>query len=137
MYKKTLMGYGLSKQEVEAIFAKKGDREFMKNTGTQLAKKVLADYLLAGGKLSREDIIAMGNTEWVNDLINDGLKIAQEKRSQIEGLVGKDVLKKLDEMKGGKSNREWLSENWKKIGLAILAILILYGLFSLRASAKA
>jgi len=124
----TLMGYGLSKEEADIILAKKGDQEFMRNTGVEMAKKLLADYLLVGGKLSREDIIAMGSSGWVNSLINDGLKIAQEKRQQIESLVGKDVLNKLDEVKGGKSTREWLATNWWKLGLVIIAVLILLGL---------
>jgi hypothetical protein len=125
---RTLMIYGLSQEEAKAILAKKGDTEFMKNTGVELAKKVLADYLLAGGRLSRDDIIAMGNSEWLDSLINDGLKIAQEKRQQIENLVGKGVLTKLDEIKKGKSNPEWLAANWWKLGLGILGLLLLLGL---------
>lgn len=130
--KSILTGYGLTDEEADLILSKKNDPEFVKKTGIELAKKVLADYLLAGGRLSREDIIALGNTDWVKSLIDDGLKIAKEKRQQIESLVGKDVLTRLDEIKGGKTTGEWLRGNWWKFGLGIIVILILLGIITLK-----
>jgi len=41
--------------------------------------------------------------------------------------VGKDVLTKLDEIKGGKTTGEWLKGNWWKFA-GIIGLLILFGL---------
>jgi hypothetical protein len=122
--------YGLQQSEVQFIIDKitAGDTDFIQNTGVSLAKSVLADYLLAGGRLSRDDIIALGNADWVKTLIDDGLKVATDKRAQIEGLIGKDVLDKLSEIRAGHKNIDWLMSNWWKFGAVILGILVLLGI---------
>jgi len=125
--KTTLRRYGLTDEEADAILAKKGDPEFIKTVGANLAKKVFADYLLAGGRLSRDDILALGDTDWGKAIIDEGIKIAQEQRQYLESLLGKGVLTKLDEIKGGKTTGEWLKSNWLKIG-GIIGLLILLGL---------
>jgi len=122
--------YGLQKSDVGVIEdrIKAGDIDFIQNTGVSLAKSVLADYLLAGGRLSRDDIIALGNADWVKTLIDDGVKVATDKRAQIEGLIGKDVLDKLSEIRAGHKSVDWLMSNWWKLGLGIVGILLLLGL---------
>ena len=123
----TLMRYGLTQEEADAILTKKSDPEFVKTVGANLAKKVFADYLLAGGRLSRDDIFSLGNTDWGKQIIDEGIKLAQDQRKYLEGLLGKDVLTKLDEIKGGKTTGEWLKSNWLKIA-GIVALVILFGL---------
>ena len=123
----TLTGYGLTQEEADAILAKKSDPEFVKTVGANLAKKVLCDYLLAGGRLSRDDIFALADTAWGKSIIEDGLKLSEEQKKFLESQLGKDVLTKLDEIKGGKATGEWLKGNWWKIG-GIIALLILFGL---------
>jgi hypothetical protein len=125
--KKTLMGYGLTEEEANSILAKKSDPEFVKTVGQNLAKKVLCDYLLAGGRLSRDDIFAIADTDWGKSIIEDGLKLSEEQKKFLESQLGKGVLKTLDEIKGGKTTSEWLKGNWLKIA-GIIALLILFGL---------
>jgi len=127
--------YGLTQSEVQFIIDKiqAGDTDFIQNTGIALAKSVLADYLLAGGRLSRDDIIALGNADWVKTLIDEGVRIATEKRAQIEGLIGKGVLDRLIEIRAGHKNIDWLMNNWWKFGLGIGGILLLI-FFGLRLS---
>jgi hypothetical protein len=122
--------YGLTDSDVAVIKDRvvEGDIDFIQNTGVSLAKAVLADYLLAGGRLSRDDIIALGNADWVKTLIDDGIAIATNKRAQIEGHIGKDVLDKLSEIRAGHKSVDWLMSNWWKLGLGILGILLLLGL---------
>jgi hypothetical protein len=129
--------YGLKPSEVQFIKdkIKAGDTDFIQNTGVSLAKSVLADYLLAGGRLSRDDIIALGNADWVKTLIDDGVKVATDKRAQIEGLIGKDVLDKLSEIRAGHKKIDWLISNWWKFGAVILGILVLLGaIFGIKAA---
>ena len=123
----TLKGYGLTNEEADAILAKKNDPEFVKTVGQNLAKKVLCDYLLAGGRLSRDDIFGIANTDWGKSIIEDGLKLSEEQKKFLESQLGKGVLKTLDEIKGGKTTSEWLRSNWLKIA-GIIALLMLFGL---------
>jgi hypothetical protein len=123
----TLMRYGLTQEEADVILAKKSDPEFVKTVGQNLAKKVLCDYLLAGGRLSRDDIFAIANTDWGKSIIEDGLKLSEEQKKFLESQVGKGVLKTLDEIKGGKTTGEWLKSNWWKIA-GMIALLMLFGL---------
>jgi len=124
---RTLMSYGLTQEEADAILAKKNDPEFVKTVGQNLAKKVLCDYLSAGGRLSRDDIFAIADTDWGKSIIEDGLKLSEEQKKFLESQVGKGVLKTLDEIKGGKTTGEWLRSNWWKIA-GIIAFLMLFGL---------
>jgi len=124
---RTLMSYGLTQEEADAILAKKNDPEFVKTVGQNLAKKVLCDYLLAGGRLSRDDIFAIADTDWGKSIIEDGLKLSEEQKKFLESQLGKGVLKTLDEIKGGKTTSEWLRSNWLKIA-GIIALLMLFGL---------
>jgi len=123
----TLKGYGLTNEEADAILAKKNDPEFVKTVGQNLAKKVLCDYLLAGGRLSRDDIFGIANTDWGKSIIEDGLKLSEEQKKFLESQLGKGVLKTLDEIKGGKTTSEWLRSNWWKIA-GIISLVILFGL---------
>jgi len=123
----TLKGYGLTNEEADAILAKKNDPEFVKTVGQNLAKKVLCDYLLAGGRLSRDDIFGIANTDWGKSIIEDGLKLSEEQKKFLESQLGKGVLTTLDEIKGGKTTGEWLRSNWLKIA-GIIALLMLFGL---------
>jgi len=125
--KTTLKSYGLTDDEVKAITDKKNDPEFVKTVGQNLAKKILADYLLAGGRLSRDDIFVLADTEWGRSIIEDGRKLSEEQRKFLEKQLGKGVLTALDELKGGKTTSEWLKGNWWKIG-GIIGLLILLGL---------
>jgi predicted nucleic acid-binding Zn-ribbon protein len=124
---RTLMSYGLTQEEAGAILAKKSDPEFVKTVGQNLAKKVLCDYLLAGGRLSRDDIFAIADTDWGKSIIEDGLKLSEEQKKFLESQLGKGVLTTLDEIKGGKTTGEWLRSNWWKIA-GIIALLMLFGL---------
>jgi hypothetical protein len=124
---KTLIRYGLTKEEADAILAKKSDPQFVETVGQNLAKKVLCDYLLAGGRLSRDYIFAIANTDWGKSIIEDGLRLSQEQKEFLESQLGKGVLKTLDEIKGGKTTGEWLKSNWLKIA-GIFALVILFGL---------
>jgi hypothetical protein len=128
--KKTLMGYGLTEEEANSILAKKSDPEFVKTVGQNLAKKVLCDYLLAGGRLSRDDIFAIADTEWGKSIIEDGLKLSEEQKKFLESKLGKGVLGILDEIKGGKRTGEWLGSNWWKIA-GIILLLITFGLIGI------
>jgi hypothetical protein len=125
--KQTLMSYGLTEEEANSILAKKSDPEFVKTVGQNLAKKVLCDYLLAGGRLSRDDIFGIANTDWGKSIIEDGLKLSEEQKKFLESQLGKGVLKTLDEIKGGKTTSEWLRSNWWKIA-GIISLVILFGL---------
>lgn len=124
---RTLMSYGLNQEEADVILAKKNDPEFVKTVGQNLAKKVLCDYLLAGGRLLRDDIFAIADTDWGKSIIEDGLKLSEEQKKFLESQVGKGVLTTLDEIKGGKTTGEWLKGNWWKIA-GIIALLMLFGL---------
>ena len=106
------MRYGLTQEEADAILAKKSDPEFVKTVGANLAKKVLCDYLLAGGRLSRDDNFAIANTEWGRSIIEDGYKLAEDQRKFLESQLGKGILRTLDELRGGKTTGEWLKGNW-------------------------
>lgn len=119
--------YGLTSEEAKVILAKKSDPEFVRTVGQNLAKKVFADYLLAGGRLSRDDIFALADTEWGRSIIEDGINLSEEQRKFLENQLGKGVLTALDELKGGKTTGEWLKGNWWKIG-GIIGLLILLGL---------
>jgi len=121
------MRYGLTQEEADAILAKKSDPEFVKTVGANLAKKVLCDYLLAGGRLSRDDNFAIANTEWGRSIIEDGYKLAEDQRKFLESQLGKGILRTLDELRGGKTTGEWLKGNWWKIG-GIIAFIMLFGL---------
>jgi hypothetical protein len=114
--------YGMSKEEAKAIIDKKDDSEFLKTVGQNLAKKVLADYILAGGKLSKERVLSLADTDWGKSIIEDGLKLADEQKKFLEDLAGKEVLS------GGTINMEWLKQNWSSLGLSILLTLILLGI---------
>ena len=128
--KQTLMSYGLTEEEANSILAKKSDPEFVKTVGQNLAKKVLCDYLLAGGRLSRDDIFAIADTEWGKSIIEDGLKLSEEQKKFLESKLGKGVLGILDEIKGGKRTGEWLRSNWWKIA-GIILLLITFGLIGI------
>lgn len=127
---KTLMGYGLTKEEANLILAKKSDLEFVKTVGQNLAKKVLCDYLLAGGRLSRDDIFAIADTDWGKSIIEDGLTLSEKQKKFLESKLGKGVLGILDEIKGGKRTGEWLGSNWWKIA-GIILLLITFGLIGI------
>jgi len=125
----TLRGYGLTKEEADIILAKKSDPEFVKTVGQNLAKKVLCDYLLAGGRLSRDDIFAIANTEWGRSIIEDGYKLAEDQKKFLESQLGKGVLTTLDELRRGKTTGEWWKGNWwKVVGGGFLAILLFLGI---------
>ena len=122
--------YGLTNEEADLILARKSDPEFVKTVGQNLAKKVLCDYLLAGGRLSRDDIFAIADTEWGKSIIEDGLKLSEEQKKFLESKLGKGVLGILDEIKGGKRTGEWLGSNWWKIA-GIILLLITFGLIGI------
>jgi hypothetical protein len=125
----TLMRYGLTQEEADVILAKKSDPEFVRTVGQNLAKKVLCDYLLAGGRLSRDDIFAIANTEWGRSIIEDGYKLAEDQRKFLESQLGKGILTTLDELRKGKTTGEWLKGNWwKVVGGGFLAVLFFLGI---------
>jgi len=139
----TLQRYGLTKEEANAILAKKNDPEFVKTVGQNLAKKILADCLLSGGRLSRDDIFAFADTKWGRSIIEDGRRLYEDQRKFLEEQLGKGVLTALYELKEGKTTAEWLKGNWWKFGGRILLILLVglvgsslfqsaFGLFSSR-----
>jgi len=125
----TLIRYGLTKDEAQAILARKNNPDFVGTFGQNLAKKILCDYLLAGGRLSRDDIFALADAEWGRSIIEDGRNLYEEQRKFLQSQLGKGVLKALDELRGGKTTGEWLKGNWLKIS-GIIALFILFGLIS-------
>jgi len=121
----TLTSYGLSREEAQTILARKKDPKFVETFSLNLAKKILCDYLLAGGRLSRDEIFALSDTDWGRSIIEDGLKLAEEKKKFVESQLGKGVLTFFDasRLRGGKTG-EWLKGNWWKIGGTVLLILL-------------
>jgi hypothetical protein len=124
---KTKNIYGLTEAEADLIKDKLGTYDYLKTTGLSLAKAVMANYFLAGGRLNQDMVYALLNSEVGSSLIDDGKKLAKERRDVLKGMVGEDILTKFEEIKQGKGV-EWLKANWWKFGIGIIAILLLLGL---------
>ncbi|MGB9883642.1 MAG: hypothetical protein ACPLRN_04000, partial [Microgenomates group bacterium] len=120
-----LEAYGLTSEEANVILSRKSDPAFVEQVGKKLASSVFADYLAAGGRLSKDDLEALARVPWGQEIINNGIQVAQERREFIEKQLGKGVMNWIDEIKINHKNVKWLQEHWYTFPLGALLILLL------------
>ncbi len=128
-----LTSLGLSAQEIKAFRAKMKNPEFRKTQADSLAKQALTDYFLDGGRMSQNMVIAMTTSEWGKTLLDQGRAKANEIIANAKGQLNKNVLGRVDEMKqqldqAKNSSADFIKNNWWKIGIAILILLMILGM---------
>lgn len=126
----TRNSYGLTEAEADLIRDKLGSYDYLKTTGLPLAKAVMANYLRAGGRFSSQELEALGRTDLGKDLINQGINEASQRKQFVEGLVGKDVMRWIDEVRLGHKSVDWLMDKGIAGSIAggLIAILFLLGM---------
>lgn len=122
-----ITSYGLSNEEADLILAKKDDPKFIEEVGANLAGSVIADYLRDGGRFSKDELEALGRSEWGRNLINQAMQLADTRRKFLEDKLGKGVLKWLDEYRLNHKSVDWLMKNWWVPGGIIALLLIFFG----------
>jgi len=115
---------GLNANEIAAIKVKVKDPEFRKNQAKIIAAELFGDYLIAGGKWSRDLVMSLGSSEQGRVLMATAEARRGEVKKVLGEAVGKDVLSFWDQFKGGKTGKEFLAANWWKYLMIILIAVI-------------
>lgn len=111
----------LTDGEITAVRAKfKDDAEFRKVQGEGLAKQALADYFVAGGRLSGDLVKSLASSDFGRSLLTEARTKADQMLQVYKDQFGKDVLDK-----GTTRFAEFLKKSWWMWGIGILVIFLI------------
>lgn len=125
-----LRSRGFSQAEIDALRNQfkneEGITEFFKGHGKSLGTEAIADYLVSGGRLTKDIVTAFATTDSGRELLESALSRSGEIREFISKHVGKDITSAMDNLKN--TSKEFITKNWWKFALAILALLLALGI---------
>ena len=131
-----LTGRGFSAEEItyirEQFKTKASVSEFFKENGDNIGTNVVGDFMLSGGRFTREVIESFVLSDSGKKIIETAKTRNVTARADLEAIVGKDVTSALDNLKS--TSGEFIKKNWAKIGIAILLLLLGGGLLGAKAS---
>ena len=125
-----LTGRGFSAEEAsyirEQFKTKDSTSKFFKENGDNIGTNVVGDFMLSGGRFTREIIESFVSSDSAKKIIEAAKARNVTARADIEAIVGKEVTSALDNLKN--TSGEFIKKNWAKIGIALLLLLLGGGL---------
>lgn len=114
---------GLTDEEKALLLQKLQDPAYKKEFAKTMATRVLADYIRAGGKLSREIVEPLINSEWGQYILEQAKNLSEEQKRLIEQYVEPKFMEKLKNI--GKLPVEFAKSHWKTIAFIVLLLILL------------
>lgn len=110
----------LTDGEIAAVRSKfTNDAEFRKVQGESLAKQALADYFVAGGRLSGDLVKSLASSDFGRSLLTEARTKADQMLQVYKDQFGKGVLDK------GTRFAEFLKKSWWMWGIGILVLFLI------------
>lgn len=130
-----LTGRGFSAEETtyirEQFKTKTSVSEFFKENGDNIGANVVGDFMISGGRFTREILESFVLSDSGKKIIETAKARNVTARADLEAIVGKDVTSALDNLKN--TSGEFIKKNWAKIGIALLLLLLGGGLLGAKA----